>query len=343
MKAVAYRQSLPVTDPHALLDITLPQPSAQGHDILVRVEAIAVNPVDYKVRQNMPPQTGDYRVLGWDAAGEVVAAGENVTEFTPGDKVYYAGDLTRPGSNAEYQLADARLAGHKPKSLSSAEAAALPLTTITAWEMLFDHLQLNRRSTAGKNSPPARLLVTGAAGGVGSILIQLARRLSNATIIATASRPQSRDWVTSIGAHHTIDHSKDLPSQLKAIGIGQVSHVASLNGTEQHFDALTEVLAPFGTIAMIDDPAALDISKLKLKSLSLHWEFMFTRSMYQTTDLGRQGDLLSKVAQLVDDGLIKTTMGQHLGIINAENLRRAHGMLEAGNTIGKIVLEGFSA
>ncbi|TQV72599.1 zinc-binding alcohol dehydrogenase family protein [Exilibacterium tricleocarpae] len=339
MKAVGYKESLPITDANTLVDFELPQPVVGGYDMLVRIDAIAVNPVDYKVRQTMPPAGGAYRILGWDASGEVVAAGNQVSQFQPGDKVFYAGDITLPGSNAEYQRVDARLAGHRPRSLSAAEAAALPLAAITAWEILFDHLKLSRVN--GNRDGAPTLLVTGAAGGVGSMLVQLARRLTNATVVATASRPQSRDWVTALGAHHVIDHHGDMVAQLRALGIDQVNHVASLNGTGRHFATLVEVLKPFGSLVLIDDPVELDIGKLKSKSLSLHWEFMFARSMHRADDMQTQGELLSRIALLVDDGLIKTTLGQNLGTINAANLRRAHTLLEAGDTIGKIVLEGF--
>jgi len=342
MKAIGYIKSLPIDDADSLIDIELPQPKASGHDLLVKVKAIAVNPVDYKIRQRMAPEDGSYKVIGWDAVGEVVATGEAVTQFKPGDVVYYAGDLNRSGSNAEYQLVDERIVGFKPKSLSDAEAAALPLTTITAWEILFEHLALQQCTPGAKDTSKEVLLVIGAAGGVGSILIHIAKAITGASIIATASRPSSQAWVKKLGSDYVIDHSKPLQSQIEALGIAQVTHIASLNGTEAYFETYTELLAPFGKIAMIDDPSKpLDVMKLKLKSLSLHIEFMFARSMFQAEDMFEQSRLLSRVADLVDQGFIQATSGTNLGTINAKNLQAAHAELEPGKAIGKIVLEGF--
>lgn len=342
MKAVAFRKSLPISDPESLVDIEMPHPVATGCDLLVKVRAIAVNPVDYKVRLLMPPAEGEQKVLGWDAVGEVVATGGDVTLFEPGDLVYYAGDLTRQGSNAEYQLVDERIVGAKPRSLSDAEAAALPLTTITAWELLFDHLGIQQQSPDSREKSDEVLLVVGAAGGVGSILVQLARALTGATIIATASRESSQAWVEKLGAHHVVDHRKPLPPQVEALGLGPLTHVASLNGTEQYYEDYIEMMAPFGKIGMIDDPKEpLDPSKMKLKSLSLHVEFMYARSMFNAQDMIEQHRLLNRVADLVDQGYLQTTAGKNLGAVNAENLKRAHAELESGKAIGKIVLEGF--
>ena len=346
MKAIGYTKSLPINDPESLTDFELPQPIASGHDLLVKVKAIAVNPVDYKIRQNVAPTDGEFKVIGWDAVGEVVASGEAVTQFKPGDAVYYAGDLNRQGSNAEYQLVDERIVGYKPRSLSDAEAAALPLTTITAWELLFEHLAIKQQSPDSTDKSDEVILVIGAAGGVGSILIQIAKAITGATIIATASRESSQAWVKKLGADYVIDHTKPLQPQIVALieeeGIGQVTHIASLNGTESYFETYTELLAPFGKIAMIDDPSKpLDVMKLKLKSQSLHIEFMFARSMFNAVDMDEQSKLLNRVSDLVDQGYIQTTSGKNLGTINAENLRTAHEELESRTVIGKIVLEGF--
>ena len=339
MKAVGYQQSLPATDELALQDIELPQPVANGQDILVRVEAVSVNPVDTKVRLRAQPESGQYKVLGWDAAGEVVAVGEAVTLFKPGDKVFYAGSITRPGSNSEYQLVDERIAALMPENLSYAEAAALPLTAITAWELLFDRLEIQQPSL---KHPRPVLLVTGAAGGVGSILIQLARKLTTATIVATASRPESKQWVTELGAHYVLDHSQSLVEQLKALDLDCVSHVASLTHTEQHYAELVQLLAPQGKLALIDDPAGgIDIMPLKQKSISLHWEFMFTRAMFATPDMNAQHQLLTDLSRLVQQGQVKTTLNQVTGSINATNLRKAHQLLESGKAIGKVVLQGW--
>ena len=341
MKAVGYTKSLPINDPESLTDIELPQPIATGHDLLVKVKAIAVNPVDYKIRHIVSPDEGEYKVLGWDAVGEVVATGEAATQFKPGDAVYYAGDLNRQGSNAEYQLVDERLVGSKPKSLSDAEAAALPLTAITAWELLFEHLSIQQQSPDSTEQSDEVILVIGAAGGVGSILLQLVKAITGATIIATASRESSQAWVRKLGAHHVVDHTQPLQPQIEALGIGQVTHVASLNSTDAYFESYTELLAPFGKIAMIDDPKSFDVMKMKPKSLSLHIEFMFARSMFKAADMDEQGRLLNRVSDLVDQGYIQTTVGKNLGTINADNLKAAHEELESGRSIGKIVLQGF--
>ena len=345
MKAVGYSKSLPIADSKSLEDIEIPQPQATRRDLLVRVQAISVNPVDTKIRRKAEPSAGEYKVLGWDAVGEVVAVGKSVSKFKPGDRVYYAGDVTRPGSNAEFQLVDERIVGHKPASLSDADAAAMPLTTITAWELLFDHFALRQQDPASIVPTDETILVIGAAGGVGSILVQLAKKLTGATVIATASREESQTWVTSLGADYVINHKEPLQPQINALvsddKIKGVTHVASLNATDQYFDDYVQVLSPFGKIAMIDDPDSLDVMKIKPKSLSLHVEFMFARSMHHASDMDKQHMLLERVAELVDAGIIRTTKGKHLGQINADNLKRAHAELEAGTAVGKIVLEGF--
>lgn len=337
MKAVAYYQSLPADHADALQDVELPAPTPGPHDLLVEVKAISVNPVDTKIRRNVAPTDGAAKVLGWDASGIVKAVGSEVSLFQPGDRVYYAGAIDRAGANSELHGVDERIVGHMPKSLPFAEAAALPLTAITAWELLFERLQISQGSADLGQS----LLIVGAAGGVGSILTQLARQLTGLTVIATASRPETQAWVRELGAHHVIDHSQPLSAELKRIGIPQVTYVASLTQTDQHFDELIEALAPQGRLALIDDPAQLDVVKLKRKSLSLHWEFMYTRSLFQTADMLEQHRLLNRVAELIDAGTLKTTLGEHFGTINAANLRRAHALLESGTARGKIVLEGF--
>ena len=341
MKAIGYTQSLPISDPLSLSDIELKQPVAAGYDLLVRINAIAVNPVDCKIRQNVAPEGDKYKVIGWDAVGEVVAIGGSVSNFKPGDRVFYAGDLNRQGSNAEYQIVDERLVGNKPKSLSDSEAVALPLTAITAWELLFERLAITRQHPDVKAQSKDIILIVGAAGGVGSILVQLASVLTGATVIASASRESSKAWVKQLGADYVIDHSKPLPAQIEQLNIGQVTHIASLTHTDSYLDSYVELLAPMGKIALIDDPKSLDISKLKQKSLSLHWEFMFTRSMFKTKDMIEQHHILNKVSQLIDQGYIQTTVGKNLGTINAKNLRAAHKEIESGKSIGKIVLEGF--
>ncbi|MDH0893443.1 MULTISPECIES: zinc-binding alcohol dehydrogenase family protein [unclassified Pseudomonas] len=337
MKAIAYYQSLPADHAEALVDIDLPAPQPGPRDLLVEVRAISVNPVDTKIRQRVTPEAGQPKVLGWDVAGVVVEVGAEVRQFRPGDQVFYAGAIDRAGANSELHVVDERIVGRMPGSLDFARAAALPLTAVTAWELLFERLGVRE----GKGDDGQALLVTGAAGGVGSVLVQLARQLTGLTVIGTASRDETRDWVQQLGAHHVIDHSQPLVPQLKALGIEQVDLVASLTHTDQHLDQLVEALAPQGRLALIDDPAQLDVVKLKRKSLSLHWEFMYTRSLFQTADMIEQHRLLNRVSQLIDDGVLKTTLGEHFGTINAANLRRAHALLESGKARGKIVLEGF--
>ena len=337
MKAIAYYQSLPIDHAEALLDIELPAPQPGPRDLLVRVMAISVNPVDTKIRRNVSPGAGEAKVLGWDVAGEVLEVGAEVRQFRPGDKVFYAGAIDRAGANSELHVVDERIVGRMPGSLDFARAAALPLTAITAWELLFERLGVRE----GKGDERQSLLVIGAAGGVGSILVQLARQLTGLTVIGTASRAETQQWVRELGAHHVIDHSQPLLPQLKALGHDQVSMVASLTHTDQHLDQLIEALEPQGKLALIDDPAQLDVVKLKRKSLSLHWEFMYTRSLFQTEDMVEQHRLLNRVSQLIDDGVLKTTVGEHFGRIDAANLRRAHALLESGKARGKIVLEGF--
>ena len=337
MKAIAYYQSLPIDHAEALLDIELPAPQPGPRDLLVRVMAISVNPVDTKIRRNVSPGAGEAKVLGWDVAGEVLEVGAEVRQFRPGDKVFYAGAIDRAGANSELHVVDERIVGRMPGSLDFARAAALPLTAITAWELLFERLGVRE----GRGDERQSLLVIGAAGGVGSILVQLARQLTGLTVIGTASRAETQQWVRELGAHHVIDHSQPLLPQLKALGHDQVSMVASLTHTDQHLDQLIEALAPQGKLALIDDPAQLDVVKLKRKSLSLHWEFMYTRSLFQTEDMVEQHRLLNRVSQLIDDGVLKTTVGEHFGRIDAANLRRAHALLESGKARGKIVLEGF--
>lgn len=345
MKAIGYLKSLDITQAESLVEFEQPIPSPTDHDLLIKIAAISVNPVDAKVRMRVQPEDGEHKVLGWDAVGEVVEVGENVSFYKKGDRVWYAGDLTRPGTNAEYHLVDERIVGYKPKSLSDAEAAAIPLTAITAWELLFDRLNIPQSAqTAKTDQPEQQILVIGASGGVGSILVQLASKLTSALIIGTASRPESQSWVTELGADHVIDHRKPLSSELKRIGIPEVSHVISLNATQQHFSEIAEVIAPQGKFALIDDPdLPLDLSLLKRKSVSTHWEFMFTRSMFKTSDMVKQRELLNQISELIDAGVIKSTLGENYGEINATNLKRAHADIESGRTIGKIVLEGFEA
>lgn len=337
MKAIGYHDPLPLSDANALQDLDLPAPQPGPRDLLVRVKAISVNPVDVKIRAGVKPEPGQAKVLGWDAVGTVEAIGAEVRGFKPGDRVYYAGSIARPGTNAELHAVDERIAAKAPTSLTDAQAAALPLTAITAWEILFDRLKVAR----GTESSGQSLLVVGGAGGVGSILIQLARQLTGLRVIATASRPETRQWCMDLGAHAVVDHAKPLAAELAALGVPQVDYVAGLTQTEKHFAQYVEALKPQGALALIDDPKTLDALPLKRKSISLHWEMMFTRSLYTTPDMDAQGRLLAEVAALVDAGRVRTTMTENFGAINAANLRRAHALVESGAAIGKAVLAGF--
>lgn len=338
MRAVAYEKAHPITNTEGLKDIDLPTPTElRPYDLLVAVNAVSINPVDVKIRANVTATDGQPKILGWDAAGIVEKVGAAVTGFKAGDAVYYAGAIDRQGSNAEKHLVDARIVAKKPASLGFAEAAALPLTAITAWETLFDRLDIARQVPGAANA----LLIIGGAGGVGSIAVQLARQLSDVLVIATASRPETVDWVKQLGAHHVVDHTKPLTKEIAALGLGAPAFVFSTNATDQHLPAIVDAIAPQGRFALIDDPKTLDIVPLKRKSISTHWELMFTRSLFGTADIQAQGDLLAEVAKLVDAGKIRTTLAEHFGTINAANLKRAHAAIETGRTKGKIVLEGF--
>jgi NADPH2:quinone reductase len=337
MRAVGYRTSLAIEHPESLVDIELPEPVAAGRDLLVEVKAVSVNPVDTKIRVRAAPEGDGWKVLGWDAAGVVKAVGPEATQFKVGDEVFYAGALQRQGTNAEFHLVDERLVGRKPSTLDWAQAAALPLTAVTAWEALFDRLDVIK---AVPGAAPA-ILIIGGAGGVGSIATQLARQLTSLTVIASASRPETQDWVREHGAHHVVDHSRPLAAQVAALGLGAPAFVFSTTNTDAHLAEIVELIAPQGRFAVIDDPAVLDINPFKRKSVSVHWEFMFTRSMFETPDIGAQGALLNEVAGLVDAGTLRTTLAEVLGPIDAATLKRAHALIESGKARGKVVLEGF--
>jgi zinc-binding alcohol dehydrogenase family protein len=337
MKAIGYKTPGSIDRTDALVDIDLAKPVAAGRDLLVAVEAISVNPVDTKIRRSAPAPEGGWKVLGWDAVGRVEAIGDQVRRFKPGDAVFYAGTITRPGTNSEFHLIDERIVGHKPKTLSNAEAAALPLTSITAWEMLFDRLDIKNPVPGAANA----ILIIGGAGGVGSIAIQLVRALTDVTVIATASRPETQAWVKQLGARYVIDHSKQLAEQVAALGIGAPSFVFSTTETHRHVKEIVALIAPQGRFGLIDDPASLEATAFKRKAISIHWELMFTRSLFETPDMDEQGKILERIAALVDGGKVKTTLTEVLKPINAANLKKAHTILESGKSKGKIVLEGF--
>jgi len=337
MKAIGYTRPGSIDRDDALIDLDIAKPTATGHDILVKVAAVSVNPVDTKVRSSRAAEGDTPVILGWDAVGEVVETGEQVTRFKIGDRVWYAGAINRPGTNSEYHLVDARIVGHAPKSIDTAAAAALPLTTLTAQEMIFDRLKVTDPVPGAANA----IVIIGGAGGVGSIAIQLLREQTDLTIIATASRPETQDWVNELGAHHVVDHSKPLPEQIAALGIGAPAFVFSTNYSETYVAQIAEFIAPQGRFGLIDDPKGFDIMPFKGKAVSIHWELMFTRSLFTTEDIARQGDILDTVAGFIDAGKIRSTATESFGVINAVNLKRAHALIESGKAKGKFTLEGF--
>lgn len=335
MKAVGLYQYLPVENDQALVDVQIDQPHPMGKDLLVHVRAIAVNPVDYKVRTSKSTVEASPRILGWDAAGEVIGVGPDVENFAIGDQVFYAGCITRPGCNSEYHLVDERIVGEKPTSLSFAEAAALPLTSITAWEALFERLDI---SLHGEDEGQS-ILIIGGAGGVGSIAIQLAKQLAKLQVIATASRPESIAWVKKLGADHVVNHRNALDKGVNALGMSQVDYILCLNDTTQYWSVMGQLITPQGRIcSIVETTEPVDLGILKSKSAAFVWEFMFTRSMYQTADMIEQHRLLTSIAKLIDEGQLVTTLNEVIRPIDATNLRKAHAMVEQGRSIGKVVL-----
>jgi NADPH:quinone reductase len=337
MRAVAYSAPRPITDEQSLVDIDMPVPEPTGRDLLVEIKAVSVNPVDVKVRGHRPPRNGPQTVLGYDASGIVKAAGPDVTLFKPGDEVYYAGAINRQGTNSEFHLVDERIVGRKPKSLDFPAAAALPLTAITAYEALFDRLKV-QDPVPGQHRA---ILIVGGAGGVGSIAIQIVRALTDLTVIATASRPETQAWVKELGAHHVIDHSEAMAPQVKALGVPAPGFAFITNDSGRHGGDVAELIAPQGRVALIDDPESFDIAPFKMKAISIHWEMMFARPVFQTDDMEAQHRLLNKVADLVDAGAIRSTLTEVLGPINAATLKKAHALIETNKTRGKLVLAGF--
>lgn len=336
MKAIGYQKAGPITEANSLVDIDVPVPELRPHDVLVQVKGISINPVDSKIRTNVSPESG-HKVIGYDACGTITAVGADVTGFQVGDDVFYAGDLTRPGTNSEFHAVDARIIGKKPQSLDFDEAAGIPLTAITAWELLFDSMRLVENGEDGKS-----ILVLGGAGGVGSILIQLVKKLTKATVIATASRDETRQWVTKMGADHVIDHSQPLAPQMQALGI-MPDYIASLRGTDQNWEEMCAMIAPRGHIALIDDPQGININLGKQKAISISWEFMFTRPMFDMADIAAQAHLLNRVSEMLDDGVLQSTVTGKLGALSAETLKTAHTTQETGRVIGKNVMTGLGA
>ena len=340
LKAVGLYKYLPIDQKDSLLDLEIEKPSPQGKDVLVGVQAIAVNPVDTKMRAPQDKVEDSPRILGWDVAGVVDSVGSDVSLFKPGDEVYYAGSFVKPGCNSEFHIVDERIVGTKPESLDFAQAAALPLTSITAWEAIFDRLGVRAEGKdAGK-----QLLIIGGAGGVGSIATQFAKVIANLTITSTASRPESKKWCQDLGADHVINHYLDIPEQMIELGIKGYDYILCFNDTDEHWQTMASVIAPQGKICSIVETAGdVDLGALKSKSATFSWEFMFTRSMYETEDMIEQHHLLNHVAELIDAGKLKTTLDTVLKPINAKNLKQAHAEIESRHTIGKIVLEGWAS
>ena len=336
MRAVAYTKALPVTDERCLLDITLERPEASGFDLLVEVRAISVNPVDAKRRARDDPR-GAPRVLGYDAAGVVLGVGDKVSRFRRGDEVFYAGANDRPGCNCEFHLVDERIVGRKPATLSFEEAGALPLTSLTAYELLFERIGVRQ----GPDADRRRLLIVGGAGGVGSIALQMARGLTGLSVTATASREETRAWCLEMGALNVVDHSRPLAPQIEALGLGGFDIVLGLNASDRSLPEIVQLIAPLGHVGLIDDAKGFDFGAFKTKSVSIHWEFMFTRSMFGTPDMARQGAILDEVAAWIDAGRLRSTMREVVGPIDAAHLREAHRRIESGRAIGKLVLAGF--
>ncbi len=335
MKAIGYVDSLPIDDERALFDFECAFPEPGDRDLLVRIEAVAVNPRDIKSRRTLRGTSNQPMIIGYDASGVVEKTGPGVTLFQPGDQVFYAGVLDRPGSNAQFQVVDERIVGHKPASLDHATAASLPLTSLTAYEMLFDRMEVPHQAL-----PQRSLLVLGGAGGVPSMAIQFARH-AGLMVIATASRPESAAWVRDLGADHVIDHGQPLDAQVRALGLGTLDYIFSCHTSARAWAEIAQVITPQGKFGLIDDPEPLDLRLYKTKSASFHWEAMFTRPMQKTPDMIRQHHILNEVARRVDAGEVRAAATKNLGAINAANLRAAHALIEGGHTVGKIVLAGF--
>ncbi len=334
MKAVGFTTSLPIEAADSFIDFEIPVPEPTGHDLLVKIKAVSVNPVDFKIRQNSAKDKvlDAPKIIGWDASGIVEAVGNNVTLFKKGDEVYYAGDINKPGSNAAYQLIDERIVGKKPSLLSDAEAAAMPLTTLTAWEALYDRMRINE-SDKGKS-----VLIIGGAGGVGSIAIQIAKKIAGLQVIATASRPETVEWCKQQGADIVVNH-KDLVSEVRNAGFKYVDFILDFVNTNTYWDAMVELIKPQGHIASITgsaEPVAL--TKLKSKSVTFSWEFMYTRSTFETDDMIEQHHILNKAAALFDNGTLKTTLNKTFNGLSADNLKAAHRLQESGKAIGKTVI-----
>lgn len=336
MKVIGFKTSLPIEAPNSFIEFETEKPKAEGYDILVKVAANSINPVDYKIRETAAKdQVLDApKVIGWDAVGTVVEVGDKTTRFKVGDAVFYAGDITRSGSNAEFQLVDERIVGHKPKNLSLAEAAAIPLTGLTAYEALFDRIRIDPEKDKGKS-----VLILAGAGGVGSMAIQLAKQVGNLTVIATASREDSQNWCKKMGADFVINHRNDLKEELKKIGHPEIDIVLDFVDIDSYFETILEIIKPQGHILTISDSGEnLNMKALKAKSVSFYWELMFTRSLFQTEDIGRQHEILNHLSELLDQGVIQSTLTTTLEGFNVENFKEAHRMQESGKSIGKTVV-----
>lgn len=336
MKAIGFKTSLSIEKEDSFIEFETPKPTPDGYNLLVKIQAVSVNPVDFKIRQNSAKDTvlETPKIIGWDAVGIVEAIGDQVSLFKVGDEVYYAGDLNKQGSNAEYQLIDERIVGKKPKSLSTEQAVAMPLTGLTAWEILFDRIRIDEEKDKGKT-----ILIIGGAGGVGSVAIQLAKRIAGLTVIATASRPESIEWCKQQGADFVVNH-KNLIEEVRNAGFQHVDFILDFVDVNQYWSAFVELIKPQGHIGSISDPVeSVNLRQLKGKSASFHWELMFTRSMFQTEDMMEQHHILNQLADLLDNGTIQSTLKTTFNGLTVSNFKEAHKLLESGSTIGKIAIK----
>ena len=342
MKAIGLYKALPIEDSNSLVEVELPVPEPGKRDLLVQVKSIGINPVDYKIRQRTEGELNEPKILGWDVAGVVTEAGAETSLFKVGDEVYYAGDITRPGCNSEFHIVDERIVGKKPASLTFNEAAAMPLTTITAWEALFDRLNIDKDPAVNNGKS---VLIIGGAGGVGSIATQIAKKVAGLNVIATASREKSRQWCFEMGASETINHHNAFKEEFENKNLPEVDYILCFNSMEKHMQNMADVIKAQGTICTIVETPnnePVNINLFQGKSVGIIWELMFTRTLFQTEDMQEQNKLLNEVSTLLDKGILTTTMTKTLEGLSPQNFKQAHATLEKGDNIGKIVIGGIS-
>ncbi|VDK14708.1 Zinc-type alcohol dehydrogenase-like protein [Oenococcus sicerae] len=336
MKAIGFKEHLPIEEENSLIEFKLPKPIAKGHDLLVEVSAVSVNPVDIGVRTSGHGILKEPKIIGWDAVGIVDSIGDNVSLFKKGDLVFYAGSFKRSGSDSQYQLVDERIVGHAPKNLIITQTAAMPLTSLTAWEVLFEQLEIDPQDH--KFNREHTILIINGAGGVGSIATQLAH-WAGLNVIASASRPETIKWVMEHGADQTVNHRKDLIKEVRELGYKYVDYILELNDLDGHWDEMAELIKPSGRIASItENHRPINLRKLTQKRAKFAWEWMYTKSFYETPDMISQHQILDQVSELLDQGVIKSTLNEVLSPINVSNLKKAHKLVESNRMIGKIVV-----